>query len=589
VLRFALIFVPLLTVSAAVVGGLFASRDRNERRLREYQEQEDVKLLSEIVANDFKFVVADVKMLTEGGTLAALVQNPQPASRQALARDFRLFLQHKRLYDQVRYLDLNGKEIVRVNYRGGDIEVVPDERLQLKHDRYYVAESLRLPPGEVFVSPMDLNIEEGQIEQPPKPTIRFGAAVFDEAGRRQGIVVLNYLAAKLLDKLHRRFSGVERKIQVLNAAGYWLAGPTPAHEWGFMFPDRPERSFAGEFRDEWRLVHDAAAGQFRTATGFYTFQTVYPLRALLGEPSAADIPTAKSNYHWKLISHTSADQLAADSREFWTSLWYTWLALGLVLAVVSWLFARLSVDHQRAREQLLQRERLAAIGEAMAALAHESRNALQRSRAGLEMLTKRVAGNQEAAELLGEVQEAQQYLTELYEEARGYAAPINLRRQRTDLRELVEKTWQQLLEQRPNSTARLIAGKPALGSPDQPATSLEDAHSDVDPRAMGQVLRNLLENAVAAADPAIVEVGFRETRLRGQPAVSVFIRDNGPGVPVAERARIFEPFYTTKVRGTGLGLAISRRIVAAHGGEIELVDSAQHGAEFSIVLPRSVS
>jgi signal transduction histidine kinase len=116
-----------------------------------------------------------------------------------------------------------------------------------------------------------------------------------------------------------------------------------------------------------------------------------------------------------------------------------------------------------------------------------------------------------------------------------------------------------------------------------PSCSLE-CHAD--PFAVGQVFRNVFDNAIAAARrPAEVHLQWSETGLAGQPAVTVQIRDNGPGLSAEQQRRIFEPFFTTKTRGTGLGMAIARRIVEAHGGEI----AARHagdGTEIVITFPR---
>jgi len=592
--RFALIFVPLLVASGVVVGGLYWSRHQSAQRLVERNEQESLQPLSEIIAADFKSVVSDLMILAQSRALEAVLLNPDDPRRQALADEYQRFLQHKQIYDQVRYLDVAGNERVRINYRNGWAEAVPDDRLQNKSDRYYVKAASELSAGDVFVSPLDLNVEEGQIERPFKPTIRFATPVFDPQKQRGGIVVLNYLGAKLLEKLHLQSARSTGKAQLINAKGYWLAGPTPADEWGEMFPEQVDRSFAHRSPEEWERMQHAESGQFRTATGLYTYRTVYPLRSLVGGPDQGRVPASlQADYQWKLMSYISASQLRSASDEFWAAWWYTWIGLGCVLGVVSWLFARLSVRHERARQQLLHRERLAAIGEAMAALAHESRNALQRSQSGLEMLKKRLAGSTENTELVNEVQEAQVYLTDLYEAVRGYAAPVHLHREPTDLRALLRATWNQLTHQRRQKAALLdegVAGGPSMHDPASPNASTPaaaiDTHCDVDPRAIGQVLRNVLENALAAADPARIEVHWHEARLDGRPALRLAVRDNGPGIRPADRERIFEPFFTTKARGTGLGLAISRRIVAAHGGEIELAGGAGPGAEFWITLPR---
>ena len=95
------------------------------------------------------------------------------------------------------------------------------------------------------------------------------------------------------------------------------------------------------------------------------------------------------------------------------------------------------------------------------------------------------------------------------------------------------------------------------------------------------MLGNLLDNAAQAAPEATVHA-----RVHGDARRLVFeIRDHGPGVPPEERARIFEPFHTTRTRGTGLGLAVTQRIVEQHGGTIEVLDAPGGGACFRVTLP----
>jgi signal transduction histidine kinase len=104
--------------------------------------------------------------------------------------------------------------------------------------------------------------------------------------------------------------------------------------------------------------------------------------------------------------------------------------------------------------------------------------------------------------------------------------------------------------------------------------------------ALEQVVRNVLENALAACrDPVRIIVACDELPIRGQPAIRLIIRDNGPGFGDEQLSRLFEPFYTTKTKGTGLGLAISKRLVEGHGGVIEAANHS-NGAEIRITLPR---
>ncbi len=111
-------------------------------------------------------------------------------------------------------------------------------------------------------------------------------------------------------------------------------------------------------------------------------------------------------------------------------------------------------------------------------------------------------------------------------------------------------------------------------------------HCMADPHRLGQVFRNLLENALAAC-PDRVEILFRcaPCEFNGRPAVRVIVSDNGPGLGQPHPEKVFEAFFTTKTKGTGLGLAIARRVVEAHGGRLE-AGCPHTGAEFIITLPK---
>ena len=235
-------------------------------------------------------------------------------------------------------------------------------------------------------------------------------------------------------------------------------------------------------------------------------------------------------------------------------------------------------DLREAQRRAVQAERLAAIGQMVAGLAHESRNALQRGQACLEMLALRLKDRPEALDLLAGIQQAQDDLHRLYEEVRGYAAPIRLDRRATCLRQALHEAWDRLTPMRQGREARLresCATEPVC---------------EADHFRLVQVFRNVLDNALAAGcAPVEIGVDWSAADLDGRAAVRVAVRDNGPGLTGEQRRNLFEPFYTTKTQGTGLGLAIARRIVEAHGGRIEAGPDGGPGATILITLPRGSS
>jgi PAS domain S-box-containing protein len=233
---------------------------------------------------------------------------------------------------------------------------------------------------------------------------------------------------------------------------------------------------------------------------------------------------------------------------------------------------------EQAQRRVLQAERLAAIGEMVAGLSHESRNALHRSQVCLEMLALEVEDRPEALNLIARLQLAQDDLHRLFDDVRGYSAPIHLDVRPCDLSAIWREAWAQLEATGPGRNDILHERFDGV-----------DLHCLGDPFRLGQVFRNILDNSLAAAGPAQVEIHCEPAELGGRPALRVAVRDHGPGLGPEQRQRIFEPFFTTKAKGTGLGMAITKRIVEAHGGLIAVGDGAGPGAEITITLPRGHS
>lgn len=229
-------------------------------------------------------------------------------------------------------------------------------------------------------------------------------------------------------------------------------------------------------------------------------------------------------------------------------------------------------DLTEAQRQLVRQERLAAIGQTMTGLAHESRNAFQRSQAALETLTLELEDRPAAVELIERIQRAHDHLLHLYEEVLQFARPVHLELQQVHLESLTRQTWEHLAAVRSSKPIQLnISGTaPPLIA---------------DPFAIEQILRNLLENAIHASDTASqVDVLFSAAWIGARPALCATIRDFGKGIPAPYRERIFEPFFTTRSRGTGLGLPIARRLAEGHGGSLHL-EPADPGTTAILVLP----
>ena len=145
---------------------------------------------------------------------------------------FKTFSESRKIYDQIRYIDLTGREVVRVDIKGSNAYVVPQEELQDKRHRYYFQEAIKLDQDNIYISELDLNREEGQIEMPHKPMLRYAIPVFGSEKQVQGIVVLNVLADYLLNNILTReiLKGVDTYL--LDRDGYYLLHPEVTKQWG---------------------------------------------------------------------------------------------------------------------------------------------------------------------------------------------------------------------------------------------------------------------------------------------------------------------------------------------------------------------
>lgn len=239
-------------------------------------------------------------------------------------------------------------------------------------------------------------------------------------------------------------------------------------------------------------------------------------------------------------------------------------------------------EYRKAMDRVVQTERLAAIGEAMTGLVHESRNALARCQANLRRLARRLQGQPELLELIAATQCAQEDIGRQFEEVREYAAPLKLSRQPCVILELVEEAWEQLEAERESRIAelRVNAVHPLLAC-------------DVDHFLMVNVCRNLLQNSLTTdTGEVLIEVDFALTTIENCEAVKLTIRDHGPGLAPESFEKALDAFYTTKTRGTGLGLAIVKRIVEAHGGSISIANvppGEGTGAIVTLFLPQKAN
>ena len=349
-------FVPTLVVLALMVGGYFYINYLDQLDKTKAYEIAKTELGHRAIEQFIQKITADVRILAESVTLQRMLQNPSAQNTADLAQEFEAFSRYKGIYDQIRFFDESGMEVVRVNYESGRALIVARDKLQQKHGRYYFKDAFRLERGQLYISPLDLNIEKNTIQRPYKPMIRIGTPVFDRDGRKRGVVLVNYLASEILQRFELLTSSAEAQAFVINAEGYWIVAGDSALEWGFML-DRNKR-FSLLFPEIWQQFLNNSVGQVSTGEHIFSWKTVYPLSSHAISSSGSIEPIGQSNqvildhqYFWKVGTHVTS-RIVRKWREQEV---YSALSLFLMISVLA-LFGNLLLAKSRLREQLNQSE-----------------------------------------------------------------------------------------------------------------------------------------------------------------------------------------------------------------------------------------
>lgn len=233
---------------------------------------------------------------------------------------------------------------------------------------------------------------------------------------------------------------------------------------------------------------------------------------------------------------------------------------------------------ERTEEQAQLRERLMALGQMAAGLAHEMRNPLASIKVTVGLLRKTLAGNNDVDQKLRSINSDVQRLSQSVTDCLAFARPIRLDPKYVQINDVLEKVLNQTISLEhtyPFQVIRQLA-------PDLPKTW-------VDPQQLEIVFFNLLNNAIDAVrqrhGTIVVSSGLAPHSPEGRPELITTIADNGEGIPADRLPKLFMPFFTTKGKGSGLGLANVKKIVDHLRGTIEVSSEPGVGTRFSVRLP----
>jgi len=583
--RALLVFIPLALVAIGVMFLLYRAQVSASLAIVKAGEERVVMIGRQRLLVALGVMVSDLRLLTTEPNWQRWLVEQNPEGQHDLELEYAAFADAKAIYDQVRFIGLDGRELVRVNWSEQSARIAPQAELQDQSQLDYVRRSLDLAPRELYVSPFDLNTEGGAIEEPIKPLLRFGAAAYDAAGQKRGIVVLDYLGQNFLDRVRVLGGSSRGSLWLLNADGYWLQGPSAAEEWAFMYPDRLDRTMGVRYPQVWmQISRGVDSGQLSIDGSLVTFARMDPHSATMPDSLGESIGGGTDSA-WILVSYVPKEAILANAALMKRNLILTGVALLMLFAAASALVARYwtqQIEADRAMKKLaeqLQRDNveLDALNKELESFSYAVSHDLRAPLRAIDGFSQALI--EDAGPQLDQASHG--HLTRIRQAAQRMGLLID------DLLKLARVTRAELEVGRTDlsATAAAVVGELQAAAPERSVeVSIAPGLSvDGDPALLGVVLENLLNNAWKfTGKVASPRIEFGKIEQDGKPVY--FVRDNGAGFDMAYAAKLFGAFQrlhdNKDYPGTGIGLATVQRIIRKHGGQIWAEAAVGRGATF---------
>ncbi|MES0489375.1 MAG: sensor histidine kinase [Leptospirales bacterium] len=597
---FTALFLPLALIIAILMYSLYHYKTSGDKRLLITSSKAQIQFYNDMINNEMSRVLSDLFVMANLHETERMLEGVV-AEKADLIDNFSLYCRNKGLYDQLRFIDLHGQEQVRINCMDGMAKDIAPTALQNKASRYYFKEAIKLKKGEAYISPFDLNIENGKVEIPYKPMIRFATPVYNTDKKKQGIIVLNYLGSRIIEILKKESKIEIGYVMLLNSSGYWLHSADKHTEWGFMFPAKKKEKFQNSFQKEFNEIDNNNDGSFFTGKGLFTYETIVPTPGKEHFNHRFLKNIIKNNYYWKLIYHIPDS--ATGLHTSFNVIMAVYIALFIISGIGCRLLARnISLLHTtnstlRQKQQELTKAKTTAEkanlakSEFLANMSHELRTPMHAILSFSSFGKKRINKSSKVT-LLDYFDEINcngnhllLLLNDLLDLSKLESGKMDFLKQNSDILMIIEDLKSEFVFLLAEKNIHFIVRQ-------------NDVSTNIfcDKMRIRQVLENLISNAIkySPEDTSIIlEIfdTFLTDKKDDLPSILVSITDEGIGVPDNELVSIFNKFkQSTKTQtgagGTGLGLSICKEIISAHHGKIWAEHNSKgKGTVFSFTLP----
>ncbi|CAM3146805.1 sensor histidine kinase [Vibrio diazotrophicus] len=604
-------------VISGLLGGLLYRNDINNRLDSVAVEQQRKIAQAEVLwGQNIGDIGNTIRILFRSPAFTYALASKTPPNSDLIKRIFTSFVESVDPLMQVRWLDENGIEKVRVDIKNGKVIVADENALQDKSSRYYVEQGMKAGDGKIYLSNVDLNVENGKIEVPFRPTIRATIKTGPTHGLHTGLLVLNYDVGGLLEVI-RSFDSDRVNLQLIDTEGYWLKNVDPELEWGRDLKETTH-NIAAHNPEIWSQINKQKSfSRFNHSLGFAS----YECSNLTGNLLSEDIVRSPSLCFVATTSVPVLNKLKIDALIPSLALCATIVLFGIFILKREWKLKMELIRLYRVQErdkkqieesaaynrnllnqqQLLQNDlvesrKLSALGMMVAGVAHELNTpigtailAASRLRAEHKRLTQAVEEGLSRSAL-------DQYLIstetglELVENSQKKAATLI----RSFKRLAIDRVREDVVSYRLDV---VVGDLLATLSPRFKESQIEyDIQVDPiemvgRPGSVSHVLQNLLVNAMQHAFKKEIggKISVKAQLCSNGRDVEIRVSDNGKGIAPEVLPNLFDPFVTTnRAEGnTGLGMHfVHQWVTNSLNGSIKVESELLKGTTFIIKMPK---
>ncbi|MBX3606488.1 MAG: hypothetical protein KF788_14510 [Piscinibacter sp.] len=398
------IFVPLAILDVAVAGFILAQslRSQAEREVQALRHSTEVAVAS--LSQSLAPLLRHLQSLSGESAIVDAIDSPDDgAALDQMSRAFNSLLSRNPSYAQARWIDQEGRERVRVDAGGAGRPPVRvrDPDLQAKSSRYYVRDALPLSAGTIYISELDLNVEHGGVELPPRPMLRAAIRVDARDARPAGLIVINVEGRSLLESLDQYQADQPSRRLLVNRRGDFLRGAGEADDFAFMFGR--SATLAAREPELWRQMLAAEAGSAHAGNALWAWRMFSPVPNMSTNDGRNATP-------WFVVAWLPAEMLQPER---WRAIGVT-AGVGLLgLAVIGALTLRVVREKALLEKETERAERAArAKAEFLANMSHEIRTPIN-AIVGLTYLMSRDARDPDLRARLGKVDAAARHLLQV--------------------------------------------------------------------------------------------------------------------------------------------------------------------------------